>query len=275
MVVDCALPHFGEEPPISGLKGSGTIFFSSCNLRCHFCQNYQISQSVTGQNMSPRELAETMIILAQKGCHNINLVTPTPHAPFILDAIREARNQGLSLPIVYNTSGYELPEVIRELNGWIDIYMPDFKFGDEETAYTFAGVKNYTVYAKAALKEMINQVGEELVIQDGIATRGLIVRHLIFPGLVENSLKAIKIMAEELSPRLTLSIMSQYTPIPALHGHPLLGRRLTAAEYEIVVNYALDMGFENIYIQELDARHLMPDFRQDTPFAWYEREEGD
>lgn len=273
MVVDCALPHFGEEPPLSGEKGSGTIFFSSCNLRCNFCQNYQISHNIVGRNMSPQELAETMLSLARAGCHNINLVTPTPHVPFILEAIREARKRGLGIPIVYNTSGYEKPEVIRELNGWIDIYLPDFKFGDDEVANMLTGVNDYVSHTTEALKEMVKQVGEELIIQGGIARRGVLVRHLVFPGMVENSLKALKIISQEVSHRITLSIMSQYTPIPALRKHSQLGRRLTEREYETVLNCALDMGFENIYTQELDDRHLMPDFERDIPFAWYDRPE--
>lgn len=274
MVVDCALPHLGEEPPISGSKGSGTIFFSSCNLRCNFCQNYQISHTVIGRKMSTAALADTMLDLTRDGCHNINLVTPTPHAPFILEAIHQARRQGLTVPIVYNTSGYENPEVLRALAGLIDIYMPDFKFGDEQVAGSLAGVNNYVTYAREALKEMIRQVGERLEIKDGIAVRGLIVRHLVLPGMVENSLKVLDILAKEASNCLHLSIMSQYTPIPGIRHHPELGRRLTKIEYETVLDYALDIGFENIYIQKLDTRHLMPDFKREKPFCWYEEEDS-
>lgn len=270
MVIDCALVHHGEEPPISGICGSGTIFFSSCNLRCLFCQNYQISHSVRGYSLSPEELAAIMQSLAAKGCHNINLITPTPHLPFIVTGLRRAREQGLTLPVVYNTGGYENAEIIRQLEGWIDIYMPDVKFGTDETAFALSRAEHYVDHTMTALAEMARQVGDRLILHEGIAEHGLIVRHLVLPGMLDNSLAVVNLIASFLSTRVTLSLMSQYTPIPKVAAHPDLHRRITREEYETIVDYALDRGFENIYIQDVDERHLSPDFSKDTPFAWYE-----
>ncbi len=266
--MDCALPHLGEEPPLSGHHGSGTIFFSSCNLRCIFCQNHQISHNVTGKVLSIEDLAGVMIDLQDEQCHNINVVTPTPQAPFIIEALHLAREKGLIIPFVYNCSGYEAPDIIRRLSGDVDIYLPDFKYGSDEAAYNGSGVKDYTAFAVASLEEMARQVGEELEMNEDIAARGLLIRHLVMPGMPENSMAALKLIRKHLSRNIALSIMSQYTPIPAMKNHPLLKRRVTVGEYEAVIEQALDLGFENIFIQEVDDRHLSPDFRQEMPFAW-------
>jgi len=268
IVVDCALPHLGEEPPLSGRHGSGTIFFSSCNLRCIFCQNHQISHRAKGKSMTPAGLARMMLALQDEGCHNINVVTPTPQAPLIIEGLRLARIKGLAIPFVYNCGGYEDPEIIRCLDGDVDIYLPDFKYGSDEIARLLSDVGDYVAFAVAALKEMARQVGEGLYLDDGIATGGLLIRHLVLPGFVENSIAALDLIRSHLSPEVALSIMSQYTPVPAVKHHPLLGRRVTRREYQAVVDHALALGFENLYLQEVDERHLSPDFRQDQPFRW-------
>ncbi len=268
LVVDCALPHLGEEPPLSGRYGSGTIFFSSCNLRCVFCQNYQISHSTAGKTMTSAGLARMMLALQDERCHNINVVTPTPQIPLILEGLRLARKQGLAIPFVYNCGGYEDPDIIRRLAGAVDIYLPDFKYGSDETAHLLSGVGDYVAFAVAALEEMARQVGDGLHLDDEIATGGLLIRHLVLPGLVENSIAALDLIRSHLSPEVSLSIMSQYTPIPAVKHHPLLGRRVARREYQVVVDHALALGFENLYLQEVNDRHLSPDFGQEKPFCW-------
>jgi putative pyruvate formate lyase activating enzyme len=267
LVVDCALPHHGEEPPLSGRYGSGTIFFSSCNLRCIFCQNYQISHGTAGRTLTPEGLARMMLGLQEEGCHNINAVTPTPQAPLIIEGLHLAREKGLEIPFVYNCSGYEESEIIRLLSGDVEIYLPDFKFGSDETARQLSGVGDYVAMAVASLEEMARQVGEGLYLDDGIAVRGLLVRHLVLPGLVENSIAVLDLIRFHLSDEVTLSIMSQYTPIPAVRRHPLLGRRVTRREYRAVVDHARALGFENLFIQEVDERHLSPDFGREQPFS--------
>jgi putative pyruvate formate lyase activating enzyme len=268
LVVDCALPHLGEEPPLSGRHGSGTIFFSSCNLRCVFCQNHQISHRAKGKSMAPAGLARIMLDLQDERCRNINAVTPTPQAPLIIEGLRLARMEGLEIPFVYNCGGYEDPQIIRRLDGDVDIYLPDFKYGSDETARLFSGVGDYVAFALAAIEEMARQVGDGLYLDDGIATRGLLIRHLVLPGLVENSLAVLALIRSHLSPEVTVSIMSQYTPIPAVKHHPLFGRRVTREEYQAVVNHALNLGFENLYLQEVDDRHFTPDFEKKNPFSW-------
>ena len=242
-LIDCALAHHGEEPPLSGVHGSGTIFFSSCNLRCIFCQNYQISHNVQGNAVTSDALARIMLDLQDQKCHNINAVTPTPQAPFILSALRTARARGLVVPFVYNCGGYEDPEFIRRLEGKVDIYLPDFKYGSDEAAGLYSGAKDYVANATASLDEMARQVGHELEMDGAIAKKGLLVRHLVMPGLVGNSIAALRILRSRLSRYAPISIMSQYTPIAAVGSHPLLGRRLTRREYETVVNEAPRSGF--------------------------------
>lgn len=269
MVIDCGLPHLGEEPPLSGRHGSGTIFFSSCNLRCPFCQNHQISHRVKGKIVAPLDLAGIMLDLQAEGCHNINVVTPTPQLPHIIAGLLLARDKGLVVPLVYNCSGYEDPDIVRLLAGHVDIYLPDFKYGSDDAAFLCSGVKDYVANASASLEEMARQVGEDLLLnEDDIAAKGLLIRHLVMPGLVENSIAALKTIRSRLSRHVSISIMSQYTPTPAVKKHSLLSRRVTREEYESVVNEALDMGFENLYIQEVSEQHLSPDFDREEPFAW-------
>jgi putative pyruvate formate lyase activating enzyme len=268
MVVSSALPHHGEEPPLSGRSGAGTIFFSSCNLRCVYCQNVQISHSQVGRKVSEEALAGIMLELEELGCHNIEPVTPTPHLAGIMAALRIARGRGLGLPFVFNCGGYEREKVIRLLDGMVDIYLPDFKYGIAETGRSFSGVSDYPRHALASLREMVRQVGDGLEVGEGVAKRGVLVRHLVLPGRVDNSLAVLKAIRENISPFVPLSLMAQYTPIPAVKKHPLLGRRISRPEYERVVNAAVDLGFEELYTQTVDDRELSPDFDRERPFDW-------
>jgi putative pyruvate formate lyase activating enzyme len=268
VVVSHALPHYGEEPPISGTRGAGTIFLSSCNLKCTFCQNYQISHVVSGDRTDIEGLSGIMLTLQENHCHNIEPVTPTPHVPQIMEAFLMAQQRGLNLPLVYNCGGYENPEVIHRLKGIVDVYLPDFKYGTENDALLLSGAKDYPRHAIDSIKEMVRQVGDTLEEYEGIAKRGMVIRHLILPGFITNSLEVIRLIKTHISPLVTLSIMSQYTPIPAVKDHPHLGRRITRAEYEHVINYALDMGFETIFIQEVSDPAITPDFEKKMPFNW-------
>jgi putative pyruvate formate lyase activating enzyme len=268
MRIHSALPHHGEEPPLSGTRGAGTIFFSSCNLRCVFCQNYQISHSAAGRPVTEEELATLMLDLQARGCHNIEPVTPTPHLPGIMAALLLARERGLRLPLVYNGGGYEQAGIVRLLGGLVDIYLPDFKYGLAEAGERFSGVTDYPRHALASLREMVRQVGDTLECREGVAIRGVLVRHLVLPGQIENSLAVLRTIREEISACVPLSLMAQYTPIPAVAADPCLGRRLSRREYEQAVDAALALGFEELYTQEVDERDLVPDFGRERPFAW-------
>jgi putative pyruvate formate lyase activating enzyme len=268
MVMHAALPHHGEEPPLSGTRGAGTIFLGSCNLRCVYCQNYQISHSPQGRPVSVEELAGVMLELEAAGCHNIEPVTPTPHLPGVAAAFLAARRRGLGLPLVFNCGGYERERIIRRLDGIVAVYLPDFKYGLAETGRMFSAAADYPRHALASLREMVRQVGDGLEVTGGIATRGVLVRHLVLPGCTENSLAVLRLIREGISAAVPLSLMAQYTPIGGLREHPLLGRRIGREEYERVVDAALEMGFEELYTQEVDDRELAPDFGRERPFAW-------
>lgn len=263
-----ALAHYGEEPPISGTQGAGTIFLSSCNLKCIYCQNYQISHEASGERLDGKKLSGIMMTLQENGCHNIEFVTPTSQIPQIMEALLIARWRGLHLPLVYNCGGYENPEVLRIIEGMVDIYLPDFKYGIEDDALVLSGARDYPQHALESIKEMARQVGDTLEMEEGIAKRGLLIRHLVLPGHIQNSFEVFRLIKEHVSVSVPLSIMSQYTPMPSVKDHPQLGRRSTRDEYELIVNYALDMGFETIYTQNVDDRALAPDFAQKTPFNW-------
>ena len=268
VMMNRALAHHGEEPPISGTRGAGTLFMSSCNLRCVYCQNYQISHAASGERMEIEHLSEVMLTLQKDGCHNIEPVTPTPQTPQIMEAVLIARRKGLHIPLVYNCSGYENPDVLKLLDGVVDIYLPDFKYGDDYIARAFSGVSDYSHYAIQSIQEMVRQVGDFLAEDNGIAKQGIIIRHLILPGFIANSFEVLELIKKHLSVYVPISIMSQYTPMPSMKNHPLLGRRITGEEYERVVNYALDLGFETIFTQDVDDRELTPDFERNAPFEW-------
>lgn len=243
--------HHGEEPPISGSKGSGTIFFSSCNMRCIFCQNYPISQLRTGKKITPHELAEKMLELQKRGCHNINLVTPSHVVPQFLASLYIAAKKGLKLPIVYNTSGYDGLTSLKLLEGIIDIYLPDIKYSSNKMAKEITSVPNYWDSARPAIKEMHRQVGDLKLDENGIAISGLIIRHLVLPENFSGTDKVLEFIAKEISKKTYVSLMSQYFPADKALTHPILNRRLTPAEFQIAVDTFHKLGLKNGWLQEL------------------------
>ena len=242
-------PHFGEERPLVGRSGSGTIFFSGCNMRCLFCQNYQISQLRHGKDVQAPELAHIMLELQDRGCHNINLVSPSHVVPQILESLLIAVEEGLSIPLVYNTGTYDRIETLELLRGVVDIYMPDAKYGNDEVAYKLSDAPGYTGIMHAALKEMHHQVGD-LATENGIATRGMIIRHLVLPGDLAQSQKVLRFIAEEISRDAYVNIMDQYYPtwkareadLSETPYKSLLGRRITGEEYRVALEYAKKEG---------------------------------
>ncbi|UCC11847.1 MAG: radical SAM protein [candidate division WOR-3 bacterium] len=235
--------HFGEEPPLVGIHGSGTIFFAYCNVHCVFCQNYDISQHGLGREVSTDDLAHIMMHLQDRGCHNINLVTPTPWVPQIVKALARAQDAGLSIPVVYNCGGYESVEVLKLLDGIIDIYMPDMKYGDDEHAEKYSGTPRYWDAVTAALREMHRQVGE-LTVKEGIALRGVLVRHLVLPHTIASSDRCFEFIARELSRQTVVNVMAQYYPTYRATEYTELNRRITVAEFNDAVRalqrYGLD-----------------------------------
>jgi len=222
--VASAFPHFGEEAPLVGLHGSGAIFLSGCNLACIFCQNYEISQLREGRDVSLDEMTAIMLGLQQRGCHNINFVSPTHYGPQVLEAVSVARDLGLHIPIVYNSGGYDSVNMLRLLEGYVDIYMPDAKYWDESAAAELSSARDYPQVMRAALKEMHRQVGDLVLDDDGIATRGLLVRHLVLPGGLAGSEQVLEFIAREVSPNTYVNVMGQYRPCYRAHEHPVLCR---------------------------------------------------
>lgn len=261
--------HFGEEPPISGTKGSGAVFFAGCNLRCVFCQNHQISQEFQRHHtrvLTVRELADEMLSLQERGAHNINFVTPSHMIFQMAEAIQAAKAKGLSLPIVYNTSGYDSVDALRQIRGLVDIYLPDIKYMDDALGKRYSAVLDYAEIIPGVLREMLDQVGHLQMDEDGIARRGLLVRHLILPGHLDDTRTCLRFLAS-LSPDVFVSIMSQYSPRHKAHKYPGIDRTLTAEEYDEITEYALDLGLENAFVQELESQtNYLPDFTQEKPF---------
>jgi len=242
--------HHGEEPPISGYHGSGTIFFSGCPLRCKFCQNYSISQYVNGNEVSIETLAEYMLSLQKKGAHNINLVTPTHFVPQFVEALSIASRKGLNIPIVYNCGGYENLEVLQLLNGIIDIYLPDMKYGSNKNALKYSGIKNYVEINRRTITEMYKQVGNLIMDENGVAIRGLIIRHLVLPNNISNTDEVLKFIAG-LSKTISISLMSQYFPAYKAPEIAELSRRLTPGEYEKATNLMEKLGLINGWTQPI------------------------
>jgi len=240
--ISSAFPHFGEETPLVGPHGSGTIFLTHCNLRCIFCQNYDISHLGRGQTPSLSEMAQVMVKLQEMGCHNINLVTPTHYAGQILASLPEAIDLGLRLPIVYNCSGYESVEVIQLLEGVVDIYMPDIKFMDEKHSKKFCNAPDYPEVSRVALKEMHRQAGDLALNSEGVAERGLLIRHLVMPGGVASSEAVFKFISEEISVHSYVNIMDQYRPEYQASDYPEISRRITRKEYAEAVRAARRFG---------------------------------
>jgi putative pyruvate formate lyase activating enzyme len=263
--------HFGEEPPISGTRGSGTIFFAGCNLRCVFCQNHQISQDFQRyptRVLSVDELADEMLTLQAKGAHNINFVSPSHMIFQMADAIIAAKKKGLTIPVVYNTNGYDSVDALRQIRGLVDIYLPDIKYADNALGKRYSAVPDYAEIIPDVLREMLDQVGHLQLDENGIAVRGLLVRHLVLPARLENSKRCLKFLAD-LSPDIFVSIMSQYSPQYKAGKYPEINRTLTESEYDEIVDYALDVGLENAFVQELESQEkCLPDFAQEKPFSF-------
>ena len=239
-------PHFGEEAPLVGSQGSGTIFFTHCNLRCMFCQNYTISQLGDGKPASKGEIASMMLALQQRGCHNINFVSPTHVVPQILEALQVAVGLGLSIPLVYNSGGYDSMETLKLLDGIIDIYMPDMKYSDDMNARRFSGVKEYPSVNQAAVKEMHRQVGDLELDEHGVAKRGLLVRHLVLPNGIAGTEGVVSFLAQEVSLNTYLNVMAQYYPSHRAFKIPVLSRPLTREEFAQAVKLAREHGLERL-----------------------------
>lgn len=242
--------HYFEEPSISGTNGSGTIFFSGCNLKCCYCQNKEISNDNFGINISVERLSELMLELQKKKANNINLVTPTHFVPSIIEAIKLARKKGLSIPIVYNTSGYESITTIKLLAGYVDIYLTDFKYFDNKLGEDLSKVKNYFEIASLALEEMYKQVGKNKFASNGMMTKGIIVRCLVLPTKGTDTKKIINYLYKKYQDNIYLSIMNQYTPVNHSDTFTFLNDKVSDKEYDDIINYALDLGVKNAYIQE-------------------------
>ncbi|MGM0440983.1 MAG: radical SAM protein [Elusimicrobiota bacterium] len=243
--------HHGEEPPISGTRGSGTIFFSHCSLKCSFCQNYPISHFGNGTEFSYKEVINIMLKLQSKGAHNINLVTPTHYTPHLIKILKEIKGKTLKIPVVYNCGGYEKVETLKKLEGLVDIYMPDAKFGNNKLSQKICGVRDYFKINKMALEEMYRQVGNFEIDKEGIAVKGLLIRHLVLPGYLKNSRKILKFLAEKFQDKFYLSLMAQYHPAYKVLNYKYLGRRLTKEEYKSSVSYSEKLELDRGYFQKI------------------------
>ena len=255
--------HFWEEPCISGTKGSGAVFFSGCSLHCVFCQNEKISHGKVGQEITIEELAGLYIDLQNQGANNINLVTGTHYIPQIVESVTIARKKGLDIPIIYNTSGYETVESLRLLEGIVNTYLPDFKYMDNTLALKYSRAKDYPEVAKEAIAEMVRQCGKPQFDNNGFIKSGVIVRQLLLPGHVKDAKNIVKYLYETFGDRIYISMMSQYTPMPHIASkYPELNRRVTKREYDSLINYAIDLGVENAFIQDraVAKESFIPEF---------------
>lgn len=254
--------HMWEEPCISGREGSGAIFFSGCSLGCDYCQNRSISRGERGREVTVEDLAEIMLKLQNRQANNINLVTAGHYAPQIAGALRLAKKKGLGIPVVYNSSGYEKPETLQMLSGLVDVYLPDFKYLSPDLAKKYSHAGDYGEQVKAALEEMVRQAGGPRFDGGGIMTGGVIVRHLLLPGHVEEAKRVVEYLFKTYGNQIYISLMNQYTPMPAMDGDPLLSRRVTRREYDRLTDYALSLGLEQGFIQEGETagESFIPEF---------------
>ena len=254
--------HYYEEPCISGENGSGTIFFSGCNMNCKFCQNYEISQLGKGIEITIEELSDIFIKQQNKGVNNINLVTTTMYVYQIIEAIKIARKKGLDIPIIYNSNGYENIETIKKLNGYIDVYLPDLKYYDDEIAYKYSGINNYFENAKSAILEMQKQVGGPKLNENGIIQKGLIIRHLVLPNNIENSEKILRWIKSNINEEVYISIMAQYFPSYKAKQMNDINRKLSEEEYAKIEDLVYELDIKNGYMQELGEHEeeYVPDF---------------
>lgn len=248
-------PHLGEEPPLSGTKGSGTIFFTHCNMKCVYCQNFRFSQEEDYEEIETDELAKRMLELRKMGCHNINLVSPTHYATWAVHTLQIAIENSLDIPIVYNTGGYDSIELIKLLDGIVDIYLLDMRYAKDSAAKKYSSAPNYAKTNRTILKEMAKQVGELKLNSQGIAEKGLIIRLLILPNNISGTIETLHFLKDELSPNIYLSIMSQYHPAYRAKEFPELARRITKEEYQLVVTEARKLGFNNGWIQGFHTDH--------------------
>lgn len=254
--------HFWEEPCISGESGSGTVFFSHCTLKCVYCQNQKISTGGSGYYVTERELADIFIDLQNRGANNINLVTPTHYVPQIINALDIAKENGLTLPILYNCGGYESTEIIKMLDGYIDIYMPDMKYFDDKYAIKYSSAPNYFKTAAAALNEMYSQVGDAEFDENGIMKKGMLVRHLMLPHLLFDTKKIMDYLRKTYGDKIYISLMNQYTPMPAVENIPELNQKLNPKQYETMIEYCIEHEMENVFIQEGEtaSESFIPEF---------------
>lgn len=266
VIVALVSTHNFEEPCISGIDGSGTIFFSNCNLRCVYCQNYEISRDGFGKEITVERLAQIMLEQESRGVNNINLVTPTMYVDSIIEAIKIAKSQGLSIPIVYNSSGYEKRETIEKLKGYIDIYLPDFKYATDRLAKRYSGIDNYVINAKESIATMIMQVGKPVFNDKGILTSGVVIRHMILPNNVLNTKLVLKYIADNFKDKALVSVMAQYFPTGEVDKYPEINRKITKEELEEVEDYLEELNIENGYIQELGEHEeeYVPNFNLDN-----------
>ncbi|MFQ5904964.1 MAG: radical SAM protein [bacterium] len=248
-IVSSYNPHFGEEPPISGHNGSGTIFFTNCNMRCIYCQNYPISQLHNGNEVMCDELAQMMMSLQARGCHNVNFVTPTHMVAQILEALSDAVEKGLTIPLVYNSGGYDSVQTLRLLDGIFDIYMPDSRYGKNAEASRYSDAPDYVEVNRAALREMHKQVGD-LVLKDGVGVTGLLIRHLVLPNGLSNSFEVFTFIAEELSRNTYVSLMDQYFPCYQADSCPELSRRINSKEYQDALDAMWELGLHRGWVQD-------------------------
>ena len=265
LVIARAALHMWEEPCISGKEGSGTVFFSGCAMGCVYCQNYNIANGKAGKKITIERLTEIFLELQDKQANNINLVTPSHYVLQIIEALAAARERRLHIPVVYNCSGYEKQETLKLLRGKIDIYLPDLKYMDQEPALKYSNCLNYFSFADQAIKEMVHQTGEPVFDERGIMKKGVIVRHLTLPGYLRDSKNIIKYLYETYGDRIYISIMNQFTPLETISNYPELNRRITEEEYDELVDYAIELGVENGFIQEGETASdsFIPEFNEE------------
>lgn len=256
--------HFFEEPCISGTNGSGAVFFTGCNMNCLFCQNYEISQIGKGRVVTKEQLAEEFLKLQERGAHNINLVTGAIYVPQIVESLQLAKANGLNIPIVYNSSGYELVQILQKLAGQVDVYLPDLKYAYDELAKDLSGVPNYFEVATKAIREMYAQVGNPKFDANGIIQKGLIIRHLVLPNHLQNTKQVLKWIRKNMSPQVFVSVMAQYFPEYKACEREDMNRKLTKEEYEEIMSFVQELGIQNGYFQELEEneRQYVPEWKE-------------
>jgi putative pyruvate formate lyase activating enzyme len=264
-----ATRHFGEEPPLVGEWGAGTIFFANCNLRCVFCQNHQISRGLIGSEFSISQLAGEMIRLQDEGAMNIEPVSPTHEVHAFVEALGLASSKGLKLPTVYNCGGYESLDVIRLLDGVVDVYLPDLKYAENEAALRYSNCEDYVEHARMAIREMYLQVGDLKLDERGLAAQGLIIRHLVLPEDASGTLDTLQWIKSNLSTEVTISLMAQYSPLYEACNFGEINRRINQDEYDRIVDECWRLGFENVFVQDFESQDVgIPDFREKEPFTW-------